>query len=229
MAKENNSVITESTAEMDNMNIYQKIQTAKKLLSGENIKKSGLNKFSNFSYYELSDFMPSIIKIFDELKLFSKIVFTSEAAVLTIINAEKPDEQEEYTSPMKDLEIKGANAMQELGGVETYQRRYLYMSALDITENDMFDANSGKNETGCIDESNSPPSDAPVIDNPVSVKKLTEKQINRLHAIRKAVNMDEDTLRKILIKHYNKSASEELTKNEYDFICGQLEAMKNSA
>ena len=229
MSKENNTVIAE-TIENITMNIYEKIQTAKKLLSEENIKKSGLNKFSNFCYYELSDFMPSIIKIFDELKLFSKVVFTSESAVLTIINAENPAEQEEYTSPMKDLQIKGANAMQELGGVETYQRRYLYMSALDITENDMFDANSGKNETGCTDESNpDTPSNGANTDKIVPMKKLTEKQINRLHAIRKSVNMDESTLTKILVKHYNKTVSEDLTRDEYDFVCNQLQAMKNPA
>ena len=82
---------------------------------------------------------------------------------------------------------------------------------------------------GNIGNSETPTTEDPTTDTPVPVKKLTEKQINRLHAIRKSVNMDEDTLRKILIKHYNKSASEELTRNEYDFICGQLEAMKNSA
>lgn len=57
--------------------------------------------------------------------------------------------------------------------------------------------------------------------------KLTEKQINRLHAIRKSVNVDEDTLQRLLIKHFKKSSSAELTKTEYDFICNQLEAMKN--
>ena len=226
MSKENNAVVDENTTENVNMNIYQKIQSAKKSLSSENIKKSGLNKFSNFSYYELSDFMPSIIKIFDELKLFSKVAFTSEAAVLTIINAENPTEQEEYTSPMKDLEIKGANAMQELGGVETYQRRYLYMSALDITENDMFDASSGK-DNNIGDEYNTTTDGENPDETPV--KALSVKQINRLHAIRKSVNVDEDTLKKILIKHYNKSESEELTRPEYDFICSQLEAMKNPA
>jgi hypothetical protein len=38
--------------------------------------------------------------------------------------------------------------------------------------------------------------------------------------------VDEETLKKIMMKHYNKSSSEELTKPEYDFICNQLEAMQ---
>lgn len=40
---------------------------------------------------------------------------------------------------MRTLELKGANAVQLLGGVETYQRRYLYMTVLDIVEADQFD------------------------------------------------------------------------------------------
>ena len=128
------------------MNIYQKIQTAKFSLAAENLKKSGENKFAGFHYYELSDFLPSVIRIFNEIGLFSQIAFTSDLAILKIINTEKPDEIVEYTSPMKELELKGSNAMQALGGVETYQRRYLYMSALDITENDAFDAVSGKDD-----------------------------------------------------------------------------------
>jgi hypothetical protein len=55
---------------------------------------------------------------------------------------------------------------------------------------------------------------------------LTEKQINRLHAIRKSVNVNEVMLQKLLIKHCNKESPEELSKDEYDFICTQLEAMK---
>jgi hypothetical protein len=44
---------------------------------------------------------------------------------------------------MEELELKGCNKIQALGGTETYQRRYLYMSAFDIIENDLFDATSG--------------------------------------------------------------------------------------
>jgi hypothetical protein len=165
--------ITETDDIQPILNIYEKIQLAKIKLSNENIKKSGYNKFSDFQYYELSDFMPSIIKIFDELKLFSKVTFTSESAVLKIINTENPAEYEEYTSPMKDLVIKGSNAMQELGGVETYQRRYLYMSALDITENDLFDNDTVGKDT----EENKP------VTPKISDKKATDKQMKLLYSI----------------------------------------------
>lgn len=47
---------------------------------------------------------------------------------------------------MEELELKGCNKIQALGGTETYQRRYLYMAAFDIIEADLFDKTSGSEE-----------------------------------------------------------------------------------
>lgn len=125
-------------------NIYEKLQEAKKAVSRANLKKSGRNEFAKFSYYELGDFMPTVISAFDDLKLYSRVSFTSETATLTIINAEDPEQREEFSSPMANLEIKGASQMQAIGGMQTYQRRYLFLMALDITESDSFNATTGK-------------------------------------------------------------------------------------
>ncbi len=126
-----------------NMSIYKKIQIVKQRILEANLKKSGENKFAGFKYYELADFTPAIINLCNEVGLFTKVTFDNEIAKLIIINSDKPDQREEYTSPMRTLELKGCNQIQALGGVETYSRRYLYMSAFDIIENDMFDGKSG--------------------------------------------------------------------------------------
>lgn len=126
-----------------NMSIYKKIQIVKQRILESNLKKSGENKFAGFKYYELADFTPAIINLCNEVGLFTKVTFGNEIAKLIIINSDKPDQREEYTSPMRTLELKGCNQIQALGGVETYSRRYLYMSAFDIIENDMFDGKSG--------------------------------------------------------------------------------------
>ena len=96
------------------MNIYEKIQKVKLDLLNSNLKKSGENKFSGFKYFELADFLPTINKLCNEQKLFTAISFDNELATLTIVNAEKPDEVVTYTSPMKDLELKGCNSVQAL-------------------------------------------------------------------------------------------------------------------
>lgn len=133
----------EKKVDYSTKNIYQKIQMVKESILKENLKKSGENKYAGFKYYELADFTPSIIKLCNEVGLFTKITFSEELATLFIVNTDNTNEIEEYTSPMRNLVLKGCNEIQALGGVETYSRRYLYMSAFDIIENDMFDAKSG--------------------------------------------------------------------------------------
>ena len=125
------------------MNLFQKINKIKEEILKANLKKSGFNKFSNFSYYELADITPTIVMLCNKYDVMTQFTFENDFARLIIIDIEKPMEVLCYTSPMKDLQIKGANDIQALGGTETYQRRYLYMMAFDIIENDMFDATSG--------------------------------------------------------------------------------------
>ena len=131
------------------MNIYEKIQKVKARLAERELKKSGENSYSGFKYYELGDFLPSIIELCNEYKLFTQVTFTSEKGILNVIDFENEYNNEngvpeyrmvQYESPLRDLELKGANAVQALGGTETYLRRYLYMNAFDIVEADMFDS-----------------------------------------------------------------------------------------
>lgn len=65
---------------------------------------------------------------------------------MTIVNVEEPEEKLEFKSPMKSANLKGCHDIQNLGAVETYQRRYLYMNALEIVEHDPLDATTGKDD-----------------------------------------------------------------------------------
>jgi DNA-directed RNA polymerase subunit RPC12/RpoP len=125
------------------VNIYEKLQKIKAELLDCDLKKSGNNKFAGFKYYELGDFLPAIIKLCDKYKVFTLIRFAPEFAELAAFDSESEQNPIVITSPTEKLEIKGANAIQALGGVQTYMRRYLYMAMFDICENDVFDAVSG--------------------------------------------------------------------------------------
>lgn len=124
-------------------NVYEKLQSARVKLQSKNLKKSGKNKFSGFTYYELADFIPTVNIIFEELKLCSNFSIADNTAKLEIINTEKPEEIILFTMPTAELELKGCTAIQALGGVNTYCRRYLYLNALEIVESDMLDGKAG--------------------------------------------------------------------------------------
>jgi hypothetical protein len=126
------------------MNIYEKLQTVRVALQEKNLKKSGKNTYSNYEYYELSDFLPAIMQLMAANKMTSTISFTKEQATLTLIDIEKPEAQIVFTSPMASAALKAAHEIQNLGAVETYQRRYLYMTAFEIVEADFLDITQGK-------------------------------------------------------------------------------------
>ncbi len=128
------------------MNVYEKLQEARVKLQSKNIKKSGKNSFSKFTYYELADFIPTLNLIFSEIKLCSNFSIENNIAQLLIINSEKPDETIKFTMPTANLELKGCTAIQALGGVNTYCRRYLYLNALEIVEAEMLDAKAGSKD-----------------------------------------------------------------------------------
>lgn len=103
------------------------------------LKKSGENKFANYTYFELKDFIPQTMNIFHDLKLASVVSFTEELATLLILDLED-NSQILITSPMAQANLKGAHPIQNLGAVESYQRRYLWLAAMEIVENDILDA-----------------------------------------------------------------------------------------
>lgn len=121
------------------MNIYEKLLAARVKLHAEPLEKTGWNDFSKYHYFQLADFVTPLLGIFNELKLLSIVSFTKELAQLTIINIEAPDERLVFTSPMGGAQLKGTHEIQQIGAVETYQRRYLYVMALDIIEHDGID------------------------------------------------------------------------------------------
>jgi hypothetical protein len=109
-----------------------------KLLSTE-MKKSGLNKFAGYSYFELGDFIPHIQQIFYEVGLCGVVSFDAIQATLCITDTEDGS-QIVVTSPMAEANLKGAHPIQNLGAVESYQRRYLWMTAMEIVEHDIIDS-----------------------------------------------------------------------------------------
>lgn len=137
---------------MTDKNVYQRLQEARVELQKLNLKKTGKNTYSNFTYYELGDFLPYLnnIMLSNGLMTAFSIIKTEtvEEAVLEVFNALTPSEKVIFRLPTAEAEIGkkkdgtgGADPIQNLGGKTTYMRRYLMMIAFEIVESDYVDKN----------------------------------------------------------------------------------------
>ena len=121
------------------MSVHKKLMQARVNLQKTEMKKSGLNKFAGYSYFELGDFIPHIQTIFNDIGLCGVVSFDTTHATLCITDTEDGS-QIVVTSPMAEANLKGAHPIQNLGAVLSYQRRYLWMAAMEIVEHDIIDS-----------------------------------------------------------------------------------------
>jgi len=131
------------------MQVHKKLNEARLKLQSTKLNKTGHNKFANYTYFELGDFLPTINTIFGELGLCGVVSYGTDLATLTI-TAIDDDSSIVITSPMAEANLKGCHPIQNLGAVETYTRRYLWVTAMEIVEHDALDATTGKNESTLV-------------------------------------------------------------------------------
>lgn len=177
-------------------NIYLNLAKARIEVQKQCNKKSGYNKYSNFDYFELKDFLSiatielqkvGLVALFNIYENVTDGVVT-EQPTLTITNG---TDKIEFVSPSADAIVKGANGMQNLGSKHTYLKRYLYMNALELSENDSVDATIGKEK----------------VEEKVDVKEptCTPKQVEMIKSL-----YDEENQSK-MINFYKVKSIEELT------------------
>jgi len=130
---------------IEGVSIYWKLSAARIMLQEQPLTKSGANKFAGYKYFELGDFLPAIQRIFNEVGLVDVISFTADTATLTLYCSDT-GQSIVFTSPMGSANLKGCHEVQNIGAVETYQRRYLYVTALAIVEADSLDAVTGNKD-----------------------------------------------------------------------------------
>ncbi len=181
------------------MNVYGKLNAARAAFHAMPLKKSGKNSFAGYSYFELGDFLIPALKVFETYGLCPVISFTQDMATLNVVDTENGDTIS-FTSPMADANLKGTHPIQNLGAVETYQRRYLYMAALEIVEHDAIDA--------------SKPVEAP---STISMDQL--EKVQDLIAITQS-----DVV--AICKKLKVNGLKEMTQDQFNYVVGVLEKKK---
>ena len=125
------------------MNVYERLNAAREEFHSLQLRKTGKNTFAGYSYFELADFLIPALTVFRKHGLCAIISFDSDIARMRITAIEDGDTIE-ITSPMGSAALKGCHEVQNICAVETYQRRYLWVAALEIVEHDALDATTGK-------------------------------------------------------------------------------------
>jgi hypothetical protein len=144
------------------MKVLKKLIAVRNELAHLPLNKSGHNKFAGYKYFELGDFLPSVQMLFEKHGLCDVISFDVDMARMEIYDVEDGSHVT-FTSPMGSANLKGCHEVQNIGAVESYQRRYLYTTACAIVENDVLDATTGS---------------APVEVKAKPVEKVTDKAID---------------------------------------------------
>lgn len=121
------------------MSVLKKLMEARIKLQSTKIEKTGNNKFAGYKYMQLDDFLPATQEIFNGLGLCGIVSFGVDLATLTITDTDN-GECIVIGSPMSTCALKGAHEIQNLGAVQTYLRRYLWVTAMEIVEHDALDS-----------------------------------------------------------------------------------------
>jgi hypothetical protein len=124
--------------------VHRKLSAARQQFHTLKLKKTGKNTFAGYEYFELGDFLVPALSVFNEVGLSAVVSFDRETATMTIVDLDNPTDTITLTSPMGSAALKGCHEVQNIGAVETYQRRYLWVAALEIVEHDALDKTTGK-------------------------------------------------------------------------------------
>lgn len=133
------------------MSIYKKINQAIEKIKNSDLKKTGKNTFSGYSYYTPEQVDKLVYDACKELNLFVKFDLLrnelGEFGELKVICLDD-ESQVVYTMASAIPEIKATNVTQQIGGCMTYTKRYMLMNVFDIVDNNLdFDAGNNSNNT----------------------------------------------------------------------------------
>lgn len=194
------------------LNVYQKLQNLRVEMQEKPLNKSGFNKFANFNYFELKDFLAESNKLMQNHGLTPVFNVLGDNATLTLFDHDS-EQHITFTTPVGKAMQSGVE-IQDIGARHTYAKRYLYMNALELAENDLVDATVGKTEQTKTNKQKA---------HTVNQAKVTNEQIV---AIQKRYTPEEID-RMLSAKIFNGRSLYEITQGEAERMINAREVKKN--
>jgi hypothetical protein len=139
------------------MNIYKKINLIRGEMLALPVMKTG--NFNGRRFFELPDFLNPAMAICIKHGVCPVVSFPEGVATMTIfdVDAEDPKDpksQHTITSPFANTDLPKCHPVQNLGASQSYLRRYLWMTFLELAEHDKVEytepAAVNENDTECV-------------------------------------------------------------------------------
>jgi hypothetical protein len=198
------------TPNVSDLNIWQKLLLVRDEFAQAEVKRSGRNMQLSSLFYELADIVPVARPLFLKYRLLPLTSVASGKAVLTIVDADTPENTLVFELDVQTYEgNKAVTPPQAYGAVVTYYRRYLYMVALDIVEADYLENNINPPEvTETKVEAPAPtpkaepvPAETPLTDGSAQASELQITQLKKvLSELMEADPSKEDMIMKIAVE-----------------------------
>lgn len=179
--------VNDDIAKTKRPSVLARLQKIRVELAEMKIKKTGYNPYSKFEYYELSDFLPIVQKMMRDNDLCPVVQFTTDEAELIIYDSSgelTEDSSVRFISPNGEVNLSACHGMQNEGARQTYQRRYLYIAALEIVEPEALDPTAGKDKDKTKPEPLWPKIEKLIADNPELKNILHEKKAKKPEIIK---------------------------------------------
>lgn len=201
---------------------------AKVMTEVKYIEKKGFNSFNRYKYATESDVAEKV----REILAGQNVIMLPDVVEHTTREHVNRKNNTEYIATVKvkftfidgetgeELVIHSVGEGQDAGDKAVYKaitgaQKYALMKAFMIPTGDDPEADNG------VDERNS--NNNPVQDITSKKQSISEAQIKRLYAIVQKNNFDPKDVFKVIMKDYNKSKLEDLTKQEYDELISRIE------
>ena len=153
MEKTDNKKTEKGKTTMKDKSIYEKLQNTRIEVQNSGIKKGGRNKYSNYDYFELPDFLPQANEAFNKNRITGVFNLYKNLGVANlVIHDWDSDNTITFQTPIADATTLNKQGLpsnleiQTLGSQHTYLKRYLYMNALELAEHDGIERNTNNPE-----------------------------------------------------------------------------------
>lgn len=163
---------------MEKGNFLQRYHKVKQELMETGLKRTGYNNDKGYYYFQLSDFLPILLQLEEKYGIVDTITFENGQATISLFDATENEVKPIIQCSMpfqKEVMELDTNKMKQLGGAETYCRRYLYFSVFGICVQDITELKTDMEEQKEKDQNISVP---PYTDLPFYEQPKEDKQKN---------------------------------------------------